>query len=432
MDADLLFTSLAIFFLLLCSGFFSGSETALTAISRARVFQLVKENNKRAIIVSRLRNNKESLIGAILLGNNLVNILASALATSLAISVWGPSGVAYVTLIMTVLVLIFAEVLPKTFAIKRSEQVSLFVAPLIRLIVLILSPITRSIKWLIDQIFRALGIDTTDENAFISATDILRGTIEMHHRQGQMEKQDRDMLGGILELEEIDVEEVMIHRKKVQGLDIEASIDTIIEEAITSPHSRLPMYQGDYNNIIGILHIKRLLKLIHQKGRENIHIADIRNILTKPWYIPATTSLKNQLYAFRQRCQHFALVVDEYGSLLGIVTLEDVIEEIVGEIDDEYDTIDINGIVELSPNSWLVEGNTSIRDLNRHLDWQLPDEEANTIAGLLLHEARDIPEVGDQFVIAERYHFTVEARNERQIHQVRVKALPVETEDNDL
>ena len=422
MDLELILHLGAIFVLILCSGFFSGSETGLTAVSRTRIFQLVKENNKRARIVSQLRQEKESFIGAILLGNNLVNILASALATSLAISLWGEVGVVYATGIMTALVLVFAEVLPKTFAIKRSEQVSLAVAPVISLCVVLFSPITLAVKWLITRIFALFGVDVRDENALLSATDMIRGTIEMHHREGQMEKQDRDMLDGILELKEIEVEEVMVHRKQVKGLDIEEEIPTIIDTAINSPHSRLPVYEGEYTNIVGILHLKKLLRLIHKKGRANITRTDIRGILMKPWFIPSTTSLKEQLYAFRQKRQHFALVVDEYGDLQGIITLEDVIEEIVGEIDDEYDTIDLSGIVELTPTSWLVEGNTGIRDLNRHLDWELPDEDANTIAGLVLHEARDIPNQGESFEIA-RCRFVVDACTPTQITRLRIEKL---------
>ena len=257
---------------------------------------------------------------------------------------------------------------------------------------------------------------------------MIRGTIEMHHRDGQMEKHDRDMLGGILELEQIEVEEVMIHRKQVEGLDIAQDIPKMIDAAINSPHSRLPVYEGEYTNIIGILHLKTLLQLIHKKGRSNISQNNIRAILIKPWFIPSTTSLKEQLYAFRQKRQHFALVVDEYGDLQGIVTLEDVIEEIVGEIDDEHDTIDINGIVELTDNTWMVEGNVGIRDLNRHMDWELPDEEANTVAGLVLQEARDIPQKGESFTI-DNFQLTVDSCTPTQITRVRIEQNEVINEE---
>jgi Mg2+/Co2+ transporter CorB len=428
MTSEIFFYLITIAVLILCSAFFSGSETGLTAVSRARIFQLIKDNNKRAATVKKLREDKESLIGAILLGNNLVNILASALATSLAISLWGEVGVVYATFAMTLLVLVFAEVLPKTYAIKRSEKVSLAVAPLLSVIVRLLSPITQLVKWIVQQFYRLFGVDDSEDASLVSASALLRGAIEMHHREGSMEKQDRDMLDSILILEDLEVEEVMIHRKQVQGINIEDEVQIIIDFAINCPHSRLPVYEGDSNNIIGIFHIKRLLKLIHRKGRANITHKDLRESMLKPWYIPSTTSLKDQLYAFRQKRQHFALVVDEYGDLQGIVTLEDVIEEIVGEIDDEYDIQELNGLIELTETSWMVEGNMSIRDLNRHLDWELPDEEANTIAGLILHEARDIPKKGESFLIGN-CKLTVDARTPTQITRIRLDKTLVSSEE---
>lgn len=423
MDNDLLFSLLAIAFLLVCSAFFSGSETGLTAVSKSRIFHLAGQNNKRARLVHKLREEKESLIGAILLGNNLVNILASALATSVAIGLWGEVGVAYATVIMTTLVLIFSEVLPKTYAIRRSEEVALTVAPLLSVLVKLLYPFTALVKGIITLVLRLFGVNLDAQGTFISAADVLRGTIEMHHREGAMEKQDRDMLGGILELEEITVEEIMVHRKHVEALDIASSPQDILARATASSHSRLPVYDNDFERIVGILHVKNLLRLVDRKGWQDITRSDLRKILTKPWFIPSTTSLKNQLYAFRQNRQHFALVVDEYGALQGVVTLEDVIEEIVGEIDDEYDTIDLTDIVELKEGVWLVDGDVGIRDLNRHLDWNLSDEEANTVAGLILHEARDIPEIGESFAIG-KLRFTVKARTASQITRVRIEQIP--------
>lgn len=430
MDNETIFSLIAIGFLLVCSGFFSGSETGLTAVSRARIFKLAMEKNRRARLVYRLREQKESLIGAILLGNNLVNILASALATSVAIDLWGDAGVAYATLIMTLLVLIFAEVLPKTYAIQRSEKVALAVAPMLNIIVKLLSPITGVVKALIALILRMLGIDLQKQDSFVSVSDVLRGTIEMHHRQGDMAKHDRDMLGGILELEEIEVEEVMVHRKQVEAIDIEDSPADIVKQVVHSSHSRLPVFDGDYSKIVGVLHAKDLLRILGEEGWQAITIEKIIDLLSKPWFIPAKTTLKDQLYAFRQQRLHFALVVDEYGALQGIVTLEDVIEEIVGEIDDEYDTIDMTDIVELKPNVWVVSGGVGIRDLNRHLDWELPDDEANTIAGLILNEARDIPEPGERYQIQDVY-FTVEQRTANQITRVKLEKRKVDKDLED-
>jgi Mg2+/Co2+ transporter CorB len=422
MDPELLFSIIAIFICLLCSAFFSGSETALTAVSRARIYHLIMENNKRARLVARLKEQKESLIGSILLGNNIVNILAASLATSIAIKLFGNAGVAYATAAMTVIVVIFSEVMPKTYAIHRAEKVSLLAAPIILVLIKITYPFVTLVKALIAAIFRLFGVRLEDDHAFVSAADVLRGTIEMQHRSGSMEKQDRDMLGGVLELDDTTVEDVMVHRKHIDAINIEDDIKTILSHATASSHSRLPVYREDFSQIIGLLHVKNLLRLIHQTGQQNVTHKDILRIASKPWFIPSTTSLKDQLYTFKQRRQHFAMVVDEYGSLLGIVTLEDVIEEIVGEIDDEYDTIDLTNILQLSDTSWLVDGDVGIRDLNRYLDWNLPDEEATTIAGLVLHEAGDIPETGRSFTIGDA-QITVEARTDTQLTRLKIERL---------
>lgn len=423
METSLILQLLAIAFLILCSAFFSGSETGLTSVSRARIFQLMKENNRRAALVSRLREEKESLIGAILLGNNLVNILASALATSLAISLWGEVGVAYATIVMTAVVLIFAEVMPKTYAIHQSEKVSLAVAPLVALLVKLFAPVTNTVKWFISRFLSLFGVDVRADNAALtSGTDLLRGTIQMHHQDGQVERQDRDMLEAILRMEDSVVEDIMVHRKNIEGIDITLPVADIIEAATRSSHSRLPIYEGHYEHIIGILHLKRLLQLIQRKGRQNIAHGDIRATLLKPWYIPCTTSLKDQLIAFRQRRQHFAMVIDEYGDLLGIVTLEDIIEEIVGEIDDESDKIVPDGIVPVGAESWLIQGNMPIRDINRHFDWELPEDEATTLAGLMLILARDIPRAG-QAVEMPGFRLTAENCTPTQVTRIRIDRL---------
>lgn len=395
--------------LIMCSGFFSGSETALTAISRARLFSLIREGDKRAELVSKLREKKDALIGAILLGNNLVNIAAASLATSLAISTWGEEwGPLYATIIVTLVVLIFAEVLPKTVAIHESERVARIVARPLSVIVLIFSPITMLVQRFVRGVLRLIGIDVEQSESLISATDAIRGTIELHHSEGEVQKQDRDMLGSILDLADREVGEVMIHRKDVYAIDLNQEPEAIIQQAIDSVHSRIPLYRDNPDNIIGVLHVKDVLKLVSQQ-KVGITREMIRRLASKPWFLPETTSLNDQLFAFRHHRRHFACVVDEYGAFLGIVTLEDIIEEIVGEIDDEHDTLNVNDIIPFGPTAYRVQGMVTIRDLNRHLDWNLPDEHANTIAGLILHEAEMIPEqgavfefYGTRFIIAER------------------------------
>lgn len=430
MDSDLVLSLWGIAVLLLFAAFFSAAETGLTAVARARIFQLASENNWRAKLVQRLREEKESLISSVLLGSNLVTTMASALATSVAISLWGEPGVLYATAIMTVMFFVFSEVLPKSYALHRSEKVALAVAPSINLAVLILTPLNVGLKWVVTQFFRLLHIDMSTELASDSVSEVLKGTIEMHHQEGQMQRQDRDMLGGILELEDMTVEDAMIHRTQVIAVDIDLPPAEILHQIIASPHSRLPLYRGDLQQVAGVLHVKDLLRLIDQKGRAAITAKDLQRIAGKPWFVPSSTSLKDQLHAFRQRRQHFAFTVDEYGAILGIVTLEDVIEEIVGEIDDEYDTIDLSNIMQVEDGVWLVEGDVGIRDLNRYLDWNLSDEEANTIAGLILHEAREIPEAGTEFEI-QGVRFTVEARTPSQITRVRVEKIEAESNEGE-
>ena len=418
-EQDLLYYGLTIFFFLLLSAFFSAAETALTAVSRARIYQLVLDGNKRANIVSRLRRNKESLIGTVLLGNNAVNIAASALATSISIQLFGSEGgLVMVTILMTLMVVIFTEVLPKTYAIQNAERVSLALSPILSVLVKLLYPITRLIQLFIHSVLKLFGVDITRSNTLISATDVIRGTIELHHREGQMIKQDRDMLGSILDLNDVEVDSIMVHRKQVETIDADLPPQELIRQAVSTMHSRIPLWRGQPDNIIGLLHVKNLIKVINEYQGE-LTTNNILAICHKPWFIPETTSLRDQLLAFRSKRQHFAFVVDEYGTWEGIVTLEDIIEEIVGDIDDEHDEA-YNDILPAGKDTYLVEGSVTVRDLNRHLDWNLPDEEAATVAGLLLHEAEAIPAVGESHDIFG-FRFTVLEKDSTQITRLRIE-----------
>lgn len=420
---------LLIILALICfSGFFSGSETALTAVSRARLFQLVKEGNARARLVEKMREKKEKLIGAILLGNNMVNIAAASIATSVAISIWGAEmGPLYATIIMTAVVLIFAEVLPKTIAINNSEKVSLLVSFPLSIIVRVFAPITALVQHIIQFVLRLFGLDTHHGDSLISATDAIRGTIEMHHSEGDVEKADRDMLGSILDLPDREIEEVMIHRKHVYSIDMNQDPEAIIQLAIESVHSRIPLYKENPDNIIGVLHVKDVLKLVTSR-KSGLTREMIRRIASRPWFVPETTPMNEQLFAFRQKRQHFACVVDEYGAFQGIVTLEDIIEEIVGDIDDEHDKLEMDDIIPFGESAYRIDGTVTIRDLNRHLDWELPDEHATTIAGLILHEAEMIPEQGAAFEFFN-IRFTIDERVGNQITQIIAEPL-FETEES--
>jgi Mg2+/Co2+ transporter CorB len=426
MSDELIFYGLTILLFLLISAFFSAAETALTAISRARIYQLVMDGNPSAQIVSRLRRKKESLIGTVLLGNNAVNIAASTLATSFSIKYFGSDeGLVLTTLVMTLLVVILTEVLPKTYAIHNAERVSLFLAPALQILVTLLYPITRSIQLLIALILRTFGLQITNTNTLISATDVIRGTIELHHREGQMIKQDRDMLGSILDLNDIAVNEIMIHRKEVETLDADMPIGELVAQAVGNMHSRIPLWRNEPDNIVGVLHVKNLIRALnesHDPTGWNLTTEALLAICAKPWFIPDTTSLRDQLLAFRSKRQHFAFVVDEYGGWQGIVTLEDIIEEIVGDIEDEHDEAE-SDIQSAGPDCYFVNGSLSLRDLNRQLDWNLPDEHASTIAGLLIHEIEAIPSAGERFDI-RGFRFTVISKDATRITRLRIERLP--------
>ncbi len=417
MDINIFLIVVAILVLLVFSGYFSGSETALTATSRARMHQLEKDGAHRAIIVNELINNRERLIGAILLGNNLVNILASALATGIFIALVGEAGVIYATLTMTSLVLVFAEVLPKTYAISNPDRMAMAVAPVLRVVVKILAPIMVSVEWIVRKTLKMLGQNIDEAVAVLSPHEEIRGAIDLHHLEGGVKKRDRDMLGGILDLSDMTVDEIMVHRKNMEMVDIDLPKAEIINQVLDSQYTRLPFWKDNPENIVGVLHAKNILKALHERD-DIIDTLPITSLLIEPWFIPETTTLQEQLKAFLNKRQHFALVVDEYGALMGLVTLEDILEEIVGDIVDEHDKL-VTGVRLQSNGSVYVDGHIPVRDLNRAVDWDLPEDEANTIAGLVIHEAQTIPEAGQMFSYYG-YRFEVLRRHRNQITSLRI------------
>jgi len=407
----------AIIALLLISAYFSGSETALTAASRLRIHQLAKQGNRRAKLVIDLFDRKERLIGAILLGNNLVNILASVLATYALLILFGDAGVAYATVIMTLLIVIFAEVLPKTYAIGNADRMALAVAPTIRVIVILLSPVTHAIQWLVRATVRPFGIELSAELGVSHREEELRGAIDMHEGADPEIRQERQMLRSILDLDDVEVEEIMTHRKNVTMIDADDPPDRIVDQALASPYTRIPLYSDDPDNIVGVMHAKPLLRELRAHG-DRKEAFDIIAVAAKPWFIPETTTLLDQLQAFRNRREHFAIVIDEYGAVMGIVTLEDILEEIVGSIEDEQD-IAVPGVRPQADGSCIVAGTVTLRDLNREFEWNLPDDRAATLAGLILYEARRIPEPGQVFIFYG-FRFEILRRQRNQISSVRV------------
>lgn len=414
-----LFTLIGIGILLALSGFFSGSETALTAASRGRIHQAARNGSVRARTVEELTGNKERLIGAILLGNNLVNILASSLATSVLIATFGQSGVVYATLVMTLAVVVFAEVLPKTWAINRPDEFALGVAPSVKILVTLLSPATLGVNLLVRALLRLVGVKTDAGRSGLTGHEEIRGTVALLHEEGEVIKGDRDMLGGILDLRELEVSDVMVHRTRMVALDAELPPAELVHQVVSSPYTRMPIYQGDTDNIVGILHAKDVLRALTKTG--DVQKLDMNKIAAKPWYVPDTTPLQAQLNAFLKRKSHFALVIDEYGEVQGLITLEDILEEIVGDISDEHDEV-MQGIIKQADGAFVIDGDVPIRDINRALDWRLPDDEATTIAGLVIHEAKSIPLEGQQFTF-HGCRFKVLRKTHNRLARLRVVPL---------
>ncbi len=380
---------------LIFSAFFSASETALTAASRARIHALENQGNNNAGIVTHLMLTRERLIGSILIGNNIVNIGASAFMTSLLVEVFGSGGVLYATVIMSALVIVFAEVMPKTVAIASPDRWALVLAKPVSFFVAIFGPITSAINIFVRLVLKPFGVNIGENQAVLSAHEEIRSTVDILHKEGGVERSDRDMLGGLLVLRELVVSDVMVHRTKMHMIDIDLPAPEIVRAVLNSPYTRIPLWRSEPENIVGVLHAKDLLRALNAAGGDAEKLA-IGDIALDAWFVPDTTALQDQLQSFLRRKTHFALVVDEYGEVMGLITLEDIIEEIVGDIHDEHD-VSIAGMRQLADGSVTVDGAVPIRDLNRAMDWNLPDEEATTIAGLVIHEAMTIPDVGQVF-----------------------------------
>lgn len=407
---------------LVISAFFSASETALTAASRVRMHALQNAGDKRAGVVGNLFGNQERLIGAILIGNNVVNIGASAFMTSVLVAFFGAGGVIYATFFMSVLVIIFAEVLPKTVAITSPDRVALLVSRPISAFVAIAGPLTTGVNGLVRAMLRPFGVMIGENQAILSAHEELRSAVDILHQEGGVARSDRDMFGGLLELSDLAVSDVMVHRTKMRMINIDLPPRDIVREVLASPYTRMPLWKDEPDNIVGVMHAKDLLRALYAAGNDADEL-NIGDIALEAWFVPDTTDLREQLQAFLRRKTHFALVVDEYGEVMGLITLEDIIEEIVGEISDEHD-IAVQGVRPQADGSVQADGAVPIRDLNRMMDWKLPDDEANTIAGLVIHEAMTIPEIGQVFTF-HGFRFEVLRKVRNRITYVRITPVPL-------
>ena len=427
-SSNFIFMGLSIFFLLLLSAFFSGSETALTAASRAKLQSQADRGEPGAKKALKVTEDNERLIGSVLLGNNLVNILAASLATAMFTNIYNESGVLIATVVMTALVLVFAEVLPKTYAITNAEKAASRVATPISFFVLVFAPIVMALRALVRQLLRLFGVKTDPNTQILSIHEEIAGALELGRQEGLVEKEHRDRLLGALDLNERDVEEVMLHRSEIEMINANDNPKKIISQCLESSHSRLPVYRDELENIIGVLHTKDLLRtletsLFTNKGQSNyIEEFSITTIIRKPYFVPETTTLDDQMRQFLKNRTHFALVVDEYGALQGLITLEDILEEIVGEITDEFDVDDGHSVKANSDGSYVVDGSMTIRDLNRIAEWSLSDEEANTLAGLLIYQAQSIPGKGQVFSF-NGFRFEVIQKTSNRLTKLKISKL---------
>lgn len=422
MALETIFYLLAIFVLIVLSAFFNGSETALTAASRARMHTLEQEGNKRAALVNRLLGSPERMIGAVLLGNTLVDVLAAALAANLAVSLVGEVGVFYASVVMTVLIVIFSAVLPKTYALAFSDRVALAVAPIMNVLIKLLTPITITIQFIVRQLLKLTPTRKDDESNILAAHEEIRGAIELQTKEGAVARTDAEMLGGVLDLGDLQVLDIMVHRTKMETVNADDAPQKILDDVLKGQYSRVPVWREEPENIVGVLHTKDLLSALSKLGWDVARL-DVMSYTTEPWFVPDTTPVKAQLNAFLKRKAQMALVVDEYGEVQGLVTLEDILEEIVGQIADEHDTNE-TAIRMQADGTVNVDGTVTVRDLNRQLDWNLPDEEATTVAGLVIHEAQTIPEPGQVFTF-HGYRFEILRKSRNKITALRVKPVKV-------
>jgi len=427
LDAAFWISSSAILALLVLSAFFSGSETALTAASRGKLRAQADKGNKGAARALDITEDNERLIGSVLLGNNLVNILAASLATAMFTRLFGESGVALATLVMTLLVLIFAEVLPKTYAITNSERAAALVSPIIKIVILVFAPIVSAVRALVRGLLRLFGVQIDPTSQILAVREEIAGAISLGHSEGAVEKEDRDRLLGALDLGDRTVDEIMRHRSDIEMIDADLKPQEVLEQCLASSHTRLPVYKDDPENIIGVIHAKDLLRAMFAHGRQTsgedpFSDFDIQAVAMTPYFVPETTSLDDQMRQFLRRHTHFALVVDEYGALQGLITLEDILEEIVGEITDEFDSDTEMPIRRTEDGHFIVDGAMTIRDLNRAVDWNLPDDEANTIAGLVIHEAQMIPIQGQVFSF-HGFRFEVVVKEANRLMSLKIRPL---------
>lgn len=389
-----IFLTIIIVLMIGCAALLSATETAITASSPGKIQKFKAKGVKRNTVLQVLKN-KEKVIGTLLIGNTLLNTVCTTIATSIFIDWLGDGGTVVASAVMAFVIIVFGEIIPKAIAVAKAEQLALFTSPAIIFFLKLLKPI-NSIFEVIVKLFCFIFRINLQQN--ISGAEEVRGVIEHYHQEGNVYKSDRDMLGGILDIRKMTVSEIMIHRSNIVAINVDLPKEEIVRRALlSSPHTRIPLWKDTQDNIIGVLHMRDLLRALYEKNNDAKKI-NIKELVNQPWFIPDNALVTHQLYAFRERKTHFACVVDEYGDLQGIITLEDILEEIVGPIIDEHD-YPINTIVKKSDVEFIIDGSVTIRDVNRELNWSLPDNDANTIAGLIIHKLERIPNQGESIKI---------------------------------
>ena len=409
-----LFLLLLVIVLILLSGFLSGSETAITAASKARIISKIKKGSKRAIYVKKIIDAKDSVISSLLLSNNLVNILASALATAFFYDLFGITGIFYATLLMTFLLVLFAEVLPKTYSINKPTRTAIIIAPIIYYLNKLLFPFVFLINSIVNLIInkkKTTNIKLSDEQS----EEELSGVIDLYKTSNPDSEHEKEMLQSILTLNDTTVEEVFTHRKNIFSINTDLDTKKIINEINKSKFTRIPFWKNNPENIIGLLD-KRALNLNINKDLNNKK--NITQNFKKPWFIPETTNLLDQLVSFKKKKEHLSFVVDEYGELLGLLTLEDIIEEIVGEIVDEMDSPQMEFIIN-SQGKIISDGGRNIKDLYKKFNLDYPESDATTLGGYVMNIAKRIPLYGET-IIDNHFSYKVLSHSRKQILRLEI------------
>lgn len=378
---------LALFFLIAFSAFFSSAETAMLSLNRFRLKHLKRNGHRGAAVAHELLKRKDQLISVILIGNNFVNILATSIATVISLNIWGEDGIAAATIVMTVVILVFGEITPKTIAAYYPENIAFPAAYILRVLRTLMYPFVWAMDLITGSLLRLIGLDLQADHKSHVSPEELKSLV---HESGQViPSKHKEMLLGILDLEKVTVNDIMVPRNEIVGIDIENDLDLIIQQVKTSQHTRLPIYKGDINNIIGILHLRNMTRVLLSAEPNK---AELIQACREPYFIPESTPLNTQLLNFQQEKRRIGIVVDEYGDVLGLATMEDILEEIVGEFTTDYSSASSADITRQDDGSVLIDGTTTIRTINKALGWTLPIDGPKTLNGLITEALENIPE----------------------------------------